>query len=137
REDLELARDGAAGRGGDRATDCDGDVLLAVHRVDRRPRGDLPSGLELPKDVARLDVEGAQDAVAAADEADAAGRRRRPAALGLGRGELPHALAARDVDRADRAVVAPAALEERAEIAVREPEVRVAEQELLLLLLHG
>src|SRR5207237_10182815 len=113
------------------------DALLPLVRVHRRPGRDLPARLELPEDLARLDVEGAQVAVAAADEADAAGRRRRSAALGLGRVELPDALAGRDVDRAHRAVVAPAAREHAAEVAVRDPEVRVAEQELLLLLLCG
>ena len=58
---------------------------------------------------------------------------RHAAALGLRRHEFPHALAGRDVDRADRAVVVPV-LERLAEAAVLEPEVYVAEHELPLLL---
>ena len=66
------------------------------------------AGLERPEHLAGLEVERAQDAVAAAREAEPGRGRRHAAALGLGRLELPDALAGRDVDRADRAVVVPA-----------------------------
>ena len=75
---------------------------------DRRPGGDLAAGLERPQDLARLRVERAEHAVAAAGEAEAGRRQADPAPLGLRRVELPDPLAGRDVDRADRAVILPA-----------------------------
>ena len=79
REDLQLARDAAA-RGGGRAARGDRDVLRAVDRVDRGAGGDLVSGLERPEDLAGLQIERAEDAVAAAREPEPALRsssRRR------------------------------------------------------------
>ena len=100
---------------------------------DRRPGSDLAPGLERPQHLARLRVERAEHAVAAACEADAGRRQADAAPLGLRRVELPDALAGRDVDRADRAVILPAR-QVVAEVAVVEPEEDVAEQELALLL---
>src|SRR5581483_7239449 len=130
--DLELRRD-AAVRRGRRAARGDREILGAVDGVERRAAGDLMAGLERPEDLPGLQVERAQDAVAAAGEAQAARGRRDAAALGLRRLELPDALTGVDVDRADRAVVVPAG-QHRPEVAVLQPEEDVAERELALLL---
>ena len=92
REDLQLRRR-AAVRRRRRAADRDRDVLLAACVEDRRARRDLRAGLERPQDLPGLEVERAQVAVASACEAEAGRGRRDAAALGLGRQELPHALA--------------------------------------------
>ena len=128
REDLELGRDAAA-RGGRRAADGDREVLLAAAQVERRPGRDRRAGLEAPEHLAVPGIEGTQDAVAAAGEAEPARCRRDAAALRLGGLELPDPLAGGDVDRADRAVVVPA-LEAGAEVPVLEPEEDVALDQL-------
>src|SRR3954451_17664999 len=90
-------------------------------------------GLERPEHIARLQVERAQHAVAAAREAEATLGRGDAAALGLRRRELPDLAAGRDVDRADRAVVVPPR-QLRAEVAVLQAEEDVTQRELPLLL---
>ena len=75
---------------------------------DRRPARDRAAGVERPEDLAGLEVERAQEAVAAAREAEARSRsatrrRARAPASSNFQTRLPR----RDVDRADRAVVVP------------------------------
>src|SRR4029078_8092702 len=72
-------------------------------------------------------------AVTAAHESEPGRRGRDAAPLRLRGPELPDAPAARDVDRADRAVVVPA-LQLRAEGPVRKTKEDVAEDELVPLL---
>ena len=122
----------------DRPADRDRDVLGAV----RPSRPSVPAAIWRPvwnfqSTVPALGVEGAQVAVAAADEAEAGGRRRHAAALGLRRVELPDPLARGDVDRADRAVVAPARLEVLSRSRRSRARGRCCPQEQLLLLLLG
>src|SRR5262249_8174250 len=88
RADLER-RGGAAERRGGRPPERDRDVPLAVRLVDRGARRELETGLEAPEDVPGVRVEGAEDAVAAAREPEAARGRRDATAARLRRDDAP------------------------------------------------
>ena len=106
REHLEPRRNAAVRRRRS-AADGDRDVFLAARGEDRRPARDRAGGVERPEDLARLERERPDEAIATARKPEARRSQRHTSALGLGRRELPDPTAGRHVDGADRAVVVP------------------------------
>ena len=103
------------------------------HREDRRPGRDRLPVLNVQSTLPVSVSKARSTPSPPPGEAEPARRGRHAPALGLGRPELPNALAARDVDRADRAMVVPPG-ERPAEVPVLETEVDVPEEELAPLL---